>query len=783
MSPQSQSIVATLKRYVRRISAQQGDVATSAFSLAMLVFLVQKAQAASIANTPLDVAPTDKSGLDQVRQLFGHDAQESVAGINYSAIVDALADIQQVDGESSSAEQISADMAVDAELRADVQALDAELELIGHYVQDAVQYAQAAPASVAAEGTQAGVSQAPIGSTVEPVGSEAVFGSGLAGLSSAFPFLLGGVVLAAAGGGGSTSEPVVKPSGIELTEVTGTVVNGYVAGATVFQDLNGNNKWDEGEPKTETGSDGSFTLKEQLGSTAPIVIVGGTDISTGLTYSNILKAPAGATVITPLTTLVSALMAATGQNEAQAMAAVVKALGLPDGTDVLKFDPIANADSTNPVSVELAVKVKAAGALVGNLMDAGGSALAGASGGDASALSFNIAQTIATKISALTTSQTLDLGNAATLKSILTDSATNANLSAAQSGNFTAIADAAANAIATVNGTIQAAATDSTKTTAEKFNEFSKAQTVAQGTLSDEIESAAAAGTPNTIPDKATIETSVEDVTPINIKPTVAGPLSASATEAGSATILNLLKDAKDLDVGDTAKLKVVGVTYTVGGASPSDSIPAGLTLSDSGTLTVDPSTGAFNYLAVGQTQTITVSYKISDGRGGEVAQTTTLTITGAINDAAVISGETAKTLSETNAVLTTNGKLIATDVDSATTFVAQTDAAGSGGYGKFSIGTDGAWTYTANTAHNEFVKDRDYTDTLTVLTTDGTRQVITVTITGTNDSAVITGDTAKSLSETNAILTTSGKLSATDVDSATTFVAQTDAAGSGGYG
>ena len=308
-----------------------------------------------------------------------------------------------------------------AELGSNVQALDAELELIGRYVQDAVQYAQASPASVVAEGTQAGGTQAPVASTVEPGGSPTLAAPGLAGLSDVFPFLLGGLALAAAGGGSSTPEPEVTPKGIELTEVKGSVVNGYVAGATVFQDLNGNNKWDEGEPKTETGSDGSFTLKQQLDSSAPIVISGGIDISTGLAYSNILKGPPGATVITPLTTLISALMAS-GKSQADAEAAVLKAFDLPTGTNLLTFDPVAKADGADTQA--LAVKIKAAGVLVANLMDSGGSALAGANSGDASALSYNIAQTIATKISALTTGQTLDLGAAATLKSILTDSAT-----------------------------------------------------------------------------------------------------------------------------------------------------------------------------------------------------------------------------------------------------------------------------------------------------------------------------------------------------------------------
>ncbi|MFZ2852851.1 MAG: DUF4347 domain-containing protein, partial [Rhodocyclaceae bacterium] len=61
--------------------------------------------------------------------------------------------------------------------------------------------------------------------------------------------------------------------------------------------------------------------------------------------------------------------------------------------------------------------------------------------------------------------------------------------------------------------------------------------------------------------------------------------------------------------------------------------------------------------------------------------------------------------LTETDAVLTTGGTLTITDADPGEdVFVAQTGVAGSGGYGTFTLGTDGTWSYTANTAHNEFV-------------------------------------------------------------------------------
>ncbi len=148
-----------------------------------------------------------------------------------------------------------------------------------------------------------------------------------------------------------------------------------------------------------------------------------------------------------------------------------------------------------------------------------------------------------------------------------------------------------------------------------------------------------------------------------------------------------------------------------------------------------------------------------------------------------MITGTSTASLSETNAILTASGKLDATDVDSSATFVERTDVAGSNGYGTFSIDETGAWTYTTDpSAHNEFVGGATYTDSITVATADGTTQVITVNIHGTNDAAAVSSNT-KSLTETNAAsdISTSGMLTIADVDSPKTFVQQIATAGTYG--
>ncbi|WP_241176983.1 VCBS domain-containing protein [Pseudomonas chlororaphis] len=186
----------------------------------------------------------------------------------------------------------------------------------------------------------------------------------------------------------------------------------------------------------------------------------------------------------------------------------------------------------------------------------------------------------------------------------------------------------------------------------------------------------------------------------------------------------------------------------------------------------------AVQSLKAGESHDEVFSVQVSDGLGGVDTQLVTVTVTGT-NDAAVLSSASV-TLSETNAPLTTGGSLTVSDIDSPESFQVQTNTAGS--YGQFSIGAGGAWTYIADSAHNEFAAGSTYTDTFAVSSADGTLTSVTVHILGTNDAAVLSADVAN-LTETNAAvdISTAGTLTISDVDSAATFVAQTNTAGSYG--
>ncbi|WP_460056605.1 beta strand repeat-containing protein [Pseudomonas sp. S2_D06] len=249
----------------------------------------------------------------------------------------------------------------------------------------------------------------------------------------------------------------------------------------------------------------------------------------------------------------------------------------------------------------------------------------------------------------------------------------------------------------------------------------------------------------------------------------------AGAVQEDSALSVNGQFNSADIDHDATATWTINGSPTGTYGSIAVDTTGQWTYTLANGT---DGVASAVQSLAAGESHNEVFSVQVSDGLGGVDAQLVTITVTGS-NDAAVLSSASV-TLSETNAPLTTGGSLTISDIDSPESFQAQSNTAGS--YGQFSIGTGGAWTYVANSAHNEFAAGTTYTDSFAVSSADGTLTSVTVNILGTNDAAVLSADTAN-LSETNAAvdISTTGTLTISDVDSAATFVAQTNTAGSYG--
>ncbi|ENC6660216.1 VCBS domain-containing protein, partial [Aeromonas hydrophila] len=170
---------------------------------------------------------------------------------------------------------------------------------------------------------------------------------------------------------------------------------------------------------------------------------------------------------------------------------------------------------------------------------------------------------------------------------------------------------------------------------------------------------------------------------------------------------------------------------------------------------------------------------------------TVTITITG-VNDAAVITGSDtgAVTEDETNPTLTETGTLSVTDVDGAdeAKFVAGNGVASTGALGSLSITEGGAWTYNVDNSKVQYLGEGETkVETFVVKSVDGTEHTVTITITGVNDAAVISGSDTGAVTEdeTNPTLTETGTLSVTDVDGAdeAKFVAGNGVASTGALG
>ncbi|WOT06845.1 VCBS domain-containing protein [Shewanella youngdeokensis] len=259
-------------------------------------------------------------------------------------------------------------------------------------------------------------------------------------------------------------------------------------------------------------------------------------------------------------------------------------------------------------------------------------------------------------------------------------------------------------------------------------------------------------------------------ITGVNGIAVITGTSTGAATEDNDVLITGQLS-IDDEDSNEAAFVVQDGTAGTYGQFS--------LTVAGNWSYDLDNGLAAVQALADGATLTDSFTAMSVDGTGSQVV---TVTITG-VNGIPTITGTSTGAATEDNDVLIT-GQLLINDEDSnEAEFVAQNLTAGS--YGQFSLTVAGNWSYDLDNglaAVQALADGATLTDSFTAMSVDGTgSQVVTVTITGVNGIAVITGTSTGAATEDNDVLIT-GQLSIDDEDSnQAEFVAQNLTAGSYG--
>ena len=153
---------------------------------------------------------------------------------------------------------------------------------------------------------------------------------------------------------------------------SGVVADGYIEGARVFLDQNGNEEWDEGEPYTFSGEEGQYVLVSPA-SDASIITEGGTDISTGTAFDAKLKGPRGSKVLSPLTSVVESMVRSGDVSDYEtANKLLSESLGLGDEViDFSNFDAIKRVNDASRSAEERsqASEVAQAAVQLGSVMN------------------------------------------------------------------------------------------------------------------------------------------------------------------------------------------------------------------------------------------------------------------------------------------------------------------------------------------------------------------------------------------------------------------------------
>jgi VCBS repeat-containing protein len=239
-----------------------------------------------------------------------------------------------------------------------------------------------------------------------------------------------------------------------------------------------------------------------------------------------------------------------------------------------------------------------------------------------------------------------------------------------------------------------------------------------------------------------------------------------------------------DKDIGDrltavivgSPVVKLDGVPFTLPSGAEALIAPGALSAdapvtSDGGlkaiTGTYDPGTANLDFLAAGQTLTITYSVVVNDETADSAPQTLTVSILGT-NDAPVANAVALAAGTEDTQYIISAADFIAagvTDVDGPSLSITALSVASGGG--SLADNGNGTWTYTPAANTNGPVTF-NYTASDGTLTASSTASL---TLAAVNDAPVVTGAVQGNATEDGPVVTLDALANASDIDSANLFV------------
>ncbi|GGE87017.1 hypothetical protein GCM10011317_50150 [Niveispirillum cyanobacteriorum] len=327
-------------------------------------------------------------------------------------------------------------------------------------------------------------------------------------------------------------------SDVLVNTVRGKTIDGYIQGALVFADANRNGVLDDGEVNVITDAAGNYEIG---GGSGPYIMVGGRDVSTGITFDGVYEAPPRATVINPLTTAVvgTAGLSASDAGFTAAATKVKAALGISSSFDLFNTDPIDLATASGSTSSEIAAALGAQSEAnkLSILLVQGSALLTGLSPTPLAtgAAGNAITAAIGDAINALPAGGVINFADQATVQAVLTNAASRLGLSPAAgllSGTAQMIREANSRVETAENGSGSAV---------ERLTAMARVQVVAQGDATLAIRTGAAngnlstalAGFTGTALDQAIAQAQVGTIVPARIAVTA---LDTSLDEADTGT-------------------------------------------------------------------------------------------------------------------------------------------------------------------------------------------------------------------------------------------------------